>query len=561
MTVRYSDLMAKMRDQAPDLAATRTRRASAPTSAPTSAPVFHADDKTKRRRKGTPRRLTKRSKRGSLKKMRARTAPRRARETTRRRTVAKQSRAQRRASLANLRKAHAKRRGRRRASESKGQVRRNTAGKFSKTGRKVAARFTGEARRRRRSRRAYEAPRRRRRHYARAAEAPRRRRRAGRRRHYVKGHYSHEARRRSSRRRRHYAREFAGEARRRRGRRHSRRYRGALENPLSGMELAITILTGSVGYMAAEIADRYMAIRKGAPGGGKGMPLSLAVNDGKAPQLPMYKDWPRLLVAVGITGAPLVASAFIKSPTWRSALQTMGIGAGLRTVGNILVGAAAQLTMPSADKSQTPAEAQKNIFAFEQSLETAYDAWNKQTADQKAAQEKAYEAGLQGLPQNAGTGACPTCKRTDGLGACCGRMSQQPPQQQAPLPPPPPITAPPQAGPPAVSMTPPMVPQAPYNPPAISVPGTPPPGYTPPGMTVPGNPPPAIAQQPPTSMIPGPRGVPPMVSAPPVSAFAPFPAGGGVRGIPSRFMAGTGSVAPRPNFNWGHQGRSEDAAE
>lgn len=358
----------------------------------------------------------------------------------------------------------------------------------------------------------------------------------------MKGHYSHEARRRHGRRRRHYAREFAGEAHRRRGRRHSRRYRGALENPLSGMELAITIFTGSVGFMAAEIADRMMAIRAGAP------VVTLAVNGGKAPQLPMYDDWPRLLVAAGITGAPLVASAFIKSPTWRSALQTMGIGAGLRTVGNILVGVAAKLTAPAADKPQTAEEAKKNIFAFEQSLAGAYDAWNKQTAEQKTAAEKAYE-GTAGLPQ--GTGVCATCKRTDGLGACCGRQSAAPPQQQAPLPPPPPITATPESPPPAamtppvVSMTPPPVYSPPANPPGIMQP--PPPQFQPP----------AVAPRVPGSNLPGPSAGP----SPSPTPASPMPSIVGVRGAPQRFMVGAGTAVPRPKWNWGHQGRAEDAAE
>jgi hypothetical protein len=558
--------MAKMRDQAPDLAATRTRRASAPVSTSTSAPVFHADDKTKRRhksaRKARVQRLTKTRRRGSLKKIRARTAPRKARETTRRRTVAKASRKQlaalRKARAAKRRYARAPRRAREAGEAKRGRarkvtVRRGTRGRFLK--RKVRG-YTHEARRR---------GARRRRRYARemtaAAPRRRRRRRSGHRRHYVKGHYSHEARRRHGRRRRRYAREFAAQARGRRGRRHSRRYRGALENPLTGMELAITIFTGSVGFMAAEIADRMMAVRNGAP------LVTLAVNGGKAPQLPMYDDWPRLLVAAGITGAPLVASAFIKSPTWRSALQTMGIGAGLRSVGNILVGLAAKFTAPAADAKQTPAQVQKNIFAFEQSLAAGYDAWNKQTPQQKTDAEKAFETaqGAAGLPQ--GTGACPTCKRTDGLGACCGRGSAQPPQAQPPLPPPPPIN-PPVSAPPPASMAPPVISRTPGG---DNGPPPPPPNGRVPGDTGGGG-----GSSAPNPRIPGnnlPGGPPagatvPMSPLPQVpSAFSPLP-GGPVAGLPQRgmgtpqrFMAGTGSVAPRPNFNWGHNGRAEDAAE
>jgi hypothetical protein len=337
------------------------------------------------------------------------------------------------------------------------------------------------------------------------------------------------------------------------------------------MELAITIFTGSVGFMAAEIADRMMAVRKGAP------LVTLAINGGKAPQLPMYDDWPRLLVAAGITGAPLVASAFIKSPTWRSALQTMGIGAGLRSVGNILVGLAAKFTKPAADAKLTAAQTQGNIFAFEQSLADGYDAWNKQTADQKTAAEKAYEGtGTQGLPQ--GTGACSTCGRRDGLGTCCRSVSPPPQQQQAPLPPPPPIHI--DQGPPPGSQLPPVITRTgdgggggggrtpfPENPPAVSRPpgditggggGTP---ASPriPGSNLPGGNPPVGG--PPGSMLPGPT---PGGGGGGSSAFSPLPTSplvGAGRQIPPRFMAGTGGVAPRPNFNWGHQGRSEDAAE
>lgn len=528
--------MAKMRDSAPENAATRERRLSSATPKPQSAPVFHADDKSKRKRSKRRRRLTKASTRSFLKKdgarSRSRKAPQRARKTTRRRTVAKQTRAQRRASLANLKKAHRmrRRRSRHHASEAPAKrlkprrttIRRNLKGKF----RKKIQGYTHEAARR-----------------AAASRRRSKRRHGGKRRHYVKGHYSYEARRRSSRRRRRHAHEFAAYARSR-GRRHSRkrRYAGALENPLGGIELAITILTGSVGFMAAEIADRMMAIRKGAP------VVTLAVNGGKAPQLPMYLDLPRLAVATGITAAPLVASTFIKSPTWRSALQTMGIGAGLRSMGNILVGLAAKFT----DKPDSATD-KKNIFAFEQSLERAHAEWNKQTAEEKTEAEKKYETGTKGLPQGfqgfqrfQGAGACPTCNRTDGLGACCNRAFARPPQPQLPPPPPPPKS---DEGKPLAASQPQSPPPPPATksdegkPPAVSLAPQPPKtSTTVPGsiFTVPGSPPPAESLAP--------------LSKPFTQSVA------GLRGMPQRFMVGTGSVAPRPNWNWGHQG-SEDAAE
>jgi hypothetical protein len=541
MATSYADLMAKMRQNAPDHAAARTRSSSAPTSGAVSAPVLYADDKRKRKRRVKKKRLTKARARENLGETRTRSRRRRAKETSRRK-MAKATPAQLRA----LRKARAAKR--RYGMEAPGKKRKRPGAKRHKVrghrrkGTRVKAHMS------------YEESRRRRRRYRRraretVAEAPRRRRRARRgsprRRSYRRRRrareFAGEARRRH-RRRRPRAREYAFEARRHR-RRGRRRYRGALENPLSGVELAITLLTGSVGFMGAELADRYMARREGAPN------VTLVVNGAKAPQLAMYHDWPRLIVAGAVTAAPLGLSMFVTGPVWRSALQTMGIGAGLRSIGNILIGLAAQLTLDAKKESWKDP---KNIFAFEQSLTQSYEDWAKAEADKKK--------GTEGLPGKQGTGAlegsCPRCGRKDGLGACCRSYGFQPQdfpgttQPSQPLPPPPPIVTEQQTPPPPPSMTPPVArvppparerngggggggeqPETPVPPPQISQPSQPLPhnggggGYTPPGIT----------------------------AGPVSSSMLSQPI---LRGIPRG--AGVGAIVPRPQWDWGAKEDRED---
>lgn len=299
------------------------------------------------------------------------------------------------------------------------------------------------------------------------------------------------------------------EARRRRGRkaREARRYRGALENPLSWLEFGVSLLTMGGGFMTGFIADRFMAVRKGAP-------VSILLYGGRAPQLAMYHDWPRLLVAGGITAAPIVVAAFVKGPVIRSAFQTFGMGSGLYAVSNILIGVTARMTTPKGAEVTTA----KRLFAFEQAVESGFDEYAKLTdAEKKSAQDTANKAeGLGRLGMGASP-LCPACGRRDGLGACCTqfRASMAPERREAAPPPPPPPPAPPPPAPP-IEMAPPMVPRR-EAPPA---------------------PPPAI-------------------TAPPTTVFAPFPAAPPATrppaGIP-RTLGRASRTVFRPNWNWGAPG-------
>lgn len=344
-------------------------------------------------------------------------------------------------------------------------------------------------RRRGRARRSREAPRRRRRRrYARAAEAPRRRRR-----------------RRGGRRRRARAREFPRQVRRTRrgrftrrrgGKSHGKRYRtrlvghitgerlrrrrhsrrGAMENPVTGWELVVGLVTGAIGYTAADVIDRLVTMRERKDDKGQALAMRFI-------EAPLMDDFlPRVGAGVAVAGTPLVVAQFIRSPMGRSALQFFGFGAAVRLVGKAVDDLAAYLFKDSASDSTG-----KKLFSGEIGQRTA--------------------VGLAGAP-------CSTCGQYPGLGGSCGCRSMIPsgpstgpsvmPQMQLPQGGPHP-TIPPGGG------YPPVVNQGPYTPPG---------GFVPP---------PAISRQPqvpPEQMPPGIM-VPTTPQSPPVSAYAPV----GVRGL------------------------------
>lgn len=338
-------------------------------------------------------------------------------------------------------------------------------------------------RRRRRSHaRAAEAPRRRRRRssakrrrrsHARAAEAPRRRRRRGHRKHHVRGHMKRVRGGRKVRVRSHMSHETSHRHHRRR--RYHRRAREAyaLENPLSGTELAVGAFTGLLGYAAADALDRVLATHAlvyvdanhntvttpvngtdGNPLYGDTPPAASAgssytgLYNATAILAPM--DWKRWAAGVAITGLPFIATIWVKAPVGRSALQFFGFGAGVRVLGKALNDLLAMLTgRTSWGARMYDGEARA----------AALKAVSGNLNDTSLALFPSTGLGAPAM-QRAGLGACGTCQNCRaGVGSCCRsavagsalppapQQVQPPSQQYAPPPqyaaPPPSMMAPP----------------------------------------------------------------------------------------------------------------------
>jgi hypothetical protein len=394
-----------------------------------------------------------------------------------RRKGRKLTKAQRRAiSIKNLRKARRARAG---ASAGAAAPRRRRR-------RHARAAATAQAPRRRRHRRARAAataaaPRRRRRRHARAAatasaQAPRRRRRrtrrftakarraairnlgkarSARRRakrahrkhpvkafHYfrkpkrvrVRAHRSYEAPRRRRRHRRARASAGAAASRRRHHRGH-RRERYVMENPLSGGELLIGVITGSIGYITMDLADRFLATHALTAAAAAGS-FTDGANGAQYPGLynatavlaPM--NWQRW--AAGVVGplVPIFAATMVKAPAGRSALQMFGVGALLRTAGKGLQTLVAQFS---------------NTTSFGNRL---YDAEIRAAQLAAGTTPTAPTSGLGRVPRQMGAGRCGGGVKYDMQGNAlsnCGPPSQvqMPPMTSVPPPPPPPVPPPP----------------------------------------------------------------------------------------------------------------------
>jgi len=400
---------------------------------------------------------------------------------------------------------------------------------------------------------------RRRRSHAAAAESPKKRHRSSRkrrssgRRHRVRGHTVRRGNKRY-RVRGHMSHESPRKRRRNRAithhrshRRISRRRGGAMENPLTGMELAVGAVTGVVGFIAADALDRVLAthaLGASASGatGSDGKPLYgdtpmttgayAGLYNATAVLAPM--DWQRWLAGAGITVTPFVVAAFIKSPVGRSSLQFFGFGAGVRILGKAVTDLMAK------------------FFGRTSWGARMYDGEARAAALKNGGDTSLYPtSGLGSLPTGVGSGCnCANC--TTGVGACCrltGSQALPPPAgvPQAPWQPTNTVTPTP-----APALTPP--PPLPVIPPASSTPApVPPPAFTmPPG-----------GMRPPLSYSPQPAPRSPIQGrfpqSPPV--FAP-PSGGvlsaGTQGLPDGVGAPVNG-ARKSAYHWGSD--SDKAAE
>lgn len=141
-----------------------------------------------------------------------------------------------------------------------------------------------------------------------------------------------------------------------RRRRHSGgRRRGAMENPMTGVEIFVGSITGLAGFGLADFVDRMLAThaltdKNAKDANGQELYADNPPADGNYVGLfnptaicaPM--DWKRWIFGLLGAAVPLGAAQLVSGPTARSALQFFGFGYGVRVVGKGLIDGLALLT-------------------------------------------------------------------------------------------------------------------------------------------------------------------------------------------------------------------------
>jgi hypothetical protein len=108
----------------------------------------------------------------------------------------------------------------------------------------------------------------------------------------------------------------------------------AMANPLSGGELVLVAITGTIGFGLADFVSRYLettAVATGQPA--NSIPAGAVVgNDTATGAMP---SWQALAGQFGVAAVPGIAAAFVDSPWGRAALQGMMLGAGFSIVSGL----------------------------------------------------------------------------------------------------------------------------------------------------------------------------------------------------------------------------------
>jgi hypothetical protein len=142
-------------------------------------------------------------------------------------------------------------------------------------------------------------------------------------------------------------------------RRHSSgRRKGAMENPMDGVELFIGAITGLAGFLTADVLDRFLAthpltVSTAASGSTAATYTDTPPTSGdyqglfNATAICAPMDATRWLAGLGVATVPLVIAHFISAPKGRAALQFFGYAAGIRVVGKGVIDMIAQLTQPT----------------------------------------------------------------------------------------------------------------------------------------------------------------------------------------------------------------------
>jgi hypothetical protein len=146
-------------------------------------------------------------------------------------------------------------------------------------------------------------------------------------------------------------------AERRRGRRRRRRS-GAMENPMTGVEIFVGSITGLVGFGLADALDRVLATHALTDKGTKdanGIELYADNPATTGPYAGLFNataicapmDLTRWAAGLAMAAVPLTIAHFVGAPTGRAALQFFGFGAGVRIVGKGLTDLVAMVTRTS----------------------------------------------------------------------------------------------------------------------------------------------------------------------------------------------------------------------
>jgi hypothetical protein len=123
---------------------------------------------------------------------------------------------------------------------------------------------------------------------------------------------------------------------------------GAMENPMSGVELFVGGVTGLLGFLTADAVDRVLATHALTDKGTKDAngielyadnPPTTGSYSGlfNATAICAPMDAKRWIVGLLVAGVPITIAHFISAPTGRAALQFFGAAAGFRILGKGLI--------------------------------------------------------------------------------------------------------------------------------------------------------------------------------------------------------------------------------
>jgi hypothetical protein len=105
-----------------------------------------------------------------------------------------------------------------------------------------------------------------------------------------------------------------------------------LESPMSGGELALAFGTGLLGYVSAEVLDRFLATTANATDDASKAQESIA-NRGLVQAAP---DLKRAGAQMALAAIPFIGAYYVHNPMGRASLQGFGLGAGFRFLGQLV---------------------------------------------------------------------------------------------------------------------------------------------------------------------------------------------------------------------------------
>jgi hypothetical protein len=108
-----------------------------------------------------------------------------------------------------------------------------------------------------------------------------------------------------------------------------------LENPLSGGEMLLAGITGTLGYVLTDILDRFLANSELATTGSSSIASGQTAMDTPVAVLTKPGIW-RVLAQAGAAAVPFVGAYWAKEPMLRAGLQGLGLGALIHLGGQVV---------------------------------------------------------------------------------------------------------------------------------------------------------------------------------------------------------------------------------